>query len=130
MENTQIAQLVELADNLDRQGLVKEAAQIDKFISAMDFTSVSPILDTDKPLNERELQRAIRIAIAAEHDAASFYELMADLTEDANMKKLFQDISNEEKVHVGEFERALETLDTENASHVEKGIQEAIEKLE
>lgn len=124
-----VEQLVKLADKLDHKGFFKEADLIDKTVLAMDFTSVSPVLETDKPLNDRELARAVRISIAAEHDATHFYELVADLVEDNNIKKLFQDIANEEKVHVGEFEKVLQTLDKDNNSYVEKGKTEATEKL-
>ena len=122
--------LIKLADNLDKRGFTVEATVIDNIIKeAMDFTSITPVLET-KPLNDRELQRAIRLSISAEHDAIHSYELIADSIEDEKIKKIFQDIANEEKVHVGEFERVLQTLDTKDASFVEEGNIEVLEMLE
>lgn len=45
------------------------------------------------------------------------------------MKKLFMEIANEEKVHIGEFEFALEHVDPEHDKYEDKGEDEAEELL-
>ena len=95
----------------------------------MDFTSIKPILAEAKPLESRELERALRLSISAEHDAAHLYEAIADSTKNEKIKALFQDIANEEKVHVGEFEQLLNTLDKKNEKLVEEGRVEAMKKV-
>ena len=93
----------------------------------MTFTDVSPVIS--KKFNDRELSRAIRIAIAAEHDAVHTYEIIADSISDEKMKKLFQDIANEEKVHVGEFEALLQKLDKTDDKLLNDGKKEALDKI-
>lgn len=95
----------------------------------MDFTSLQPILKAGKKLDSRELERAVRIGIAAEHDATHFYETIADSIDDVKIKKLFQDVANEEKVHVGEFEQVLIELNKKNGELVEEGKSEAMKKM-
>lgn len=93
----------------------------------MDFTSIAATLK-QKPMDDRELQRSIRIAVAAEHDASHLYELIADSTNNKKAKDLLQDIANEEKVHIGELEQLLTILDKNNNTLVEKGKREAMDK--
>jgi hypothetical protein len=119
---------LELADalkNYDFGDAPPKGKTASKDIVAMDFTSLAPVLENGETLNDRELQRALRIAIAAEHDAASFYELIADSTDDPNIKELFNDVAAEEKVHTGEFEKLLQDIDVEDESLVEEGRDEA-----
>jgi rubrerythrin len=92
---------------------------------AMDFTSLGSVLKADEPLDPRETARAIRLAIAAEHDAAQFYELVADSCDNADVKELLQDLSDEEKVHVGELQQLLSVLDTKDEKLLEEGREEA-----
>lgn len=95
---------------------------------AMDFTSISPVLEPGNPLDERELVRAIRLALSAEEDAASFYELVADSTKDKIVKDIFTDIANEEKTHKGELQKLLLMLDKKEAESLEEGAKEVEEK--
>lgn len=96
---------------------------------AMDFSSIAPLLEPGSPLNDRELVRAIRLAISAEEDAASLYELIADSTKDKDIKRVVQDIAGEEKVHIGEFARILMKLDENEKDFLSNGMAEAEEKL-
>jgi rubrerythrin len=63
-----------------------------------------------RKLTLRELTRTLRIDIAAEEDATSLYEAQADATDNPLAKAVLQDIANEERVHVGEFQRLLSIL--------------------
>ena len=97
---------------------------------AMDFSSISPLLEPGNLLNERELVRAVRLSISAEEDAASLYELIADSTfKNKDIKKIFQDVANEERVHIGEFQKILSILDKEETKFLEDGAKEVEEKL-
>jgi rubrerythrin len=96
---------------------------------AMDFTSITPLLEPGKPLNDQELIRAIRLSISAEEDAASIYELIADSTKNKEVEKIIRDIANEEKIHAGEFARILMMLDENEKDFLSKGMAEVEEKL-
>ncbi len=74
----------------------------------------------------RDMQM-LRLGIIAEFDAANLYEMMADLVSDPKLRELFLEIANEEKVHIGEFEFALEHVDPEHDRHEDKGEDEAEE---
>ena len=74
----------------------------------------------------RDMQM-LRLAIIAEYDAANLYEMMADLASVPKIKDLFLEVANEEKVHIGEFELALEHTDPEHEHFQEKGEDEAEE---
>jgi len=98
--------------------------------TAVEFTSIEPTLNPNRFMTVRELARAIRLAITAEHDAVHLYELIADSTPDAAVRKIMQDVANEEKEHVGEFEELLARIDPENEHLVGKGVQEAEELIQ
>ena len=83
-------------------------------------------LNNMKPGRVRDMQM-LRLATIAEFDAANLYEMMADLTSDPKLRELFLEIANEEKVHIGEFEFALEHVDPEHDHYEDKGEDEAEE---
>ena len=70
------------------------------------FSGVVP----GRKLTKRELTRAVRLMLAAEEEATHLYEAVADATDDPLAKEVLQDIANEERVHVGEFQRLLSIL--------------------
>jgi len=79
-------------------------------------------------VNKENLDKEIlRAGMIAELDATSFYEQMADLTENENIKKVLLDIAKEEKTHVGEFEALLFRLDQEQVRETEAGRKEVEE---
>lgn len=82
-----------------------------------------------KPLDNREIQRAIRDAIIAEQDAIKQYEVIVDSVDDVKIKKVLQDISNEEKIHVGELQKLLEFFDKEDKSLQMDGRRETMDNL-
>jgi len=71
----------------------------------------------------------LRVAIIAELDAINFYEQMAALAKNENVKKVLLDIAREEKTHVGEFQTMLLELDKEQVKELEKGKKEINELL-
>lgn len=77
--------------------------------------------------NDRELLRAIRQSIAAEHEAVHLYEVIADSTNNGTVKKVMQDIAKEEKVHAHEFQNLLNMLDGEEKESQEQAKKEVEE---
>ncbi len=69
----------------------------------------------------------LRAGMIAELDAISFYEQMAALTDDENIKKVLLDIAKEEKAHLGEFETLLLREDREQAKESDEGKKEVEE---
>ena len=83
------------------------------------------INNTKKEDFDKEILRA---GMIAELDAVSFYEQMAAMTENKNIKKVLLDIAKEEKTHIGEFETLLLKIDQEQVLENKKARKE-IEEL-
>lgn len=64
----------------------------------------------DRKLTKGELLRALRLDIAAEEEAVHLYMAHAEATDDPLAKKVLIDVADEERVHVGEFQRLIEIL--------------------
>ena len=75
----------------------------------------------DSDVNDSQL---LRQGMMAELDAVSFYEQLASQAKSDVVKKLFLDIAEEEKTHLGEFEAALLELDEEQDDELENGKNE------
>ncbi len=82
--------------------------------------------NVDKQHLDKEILRA---GILAELDAISFYEQMASMTDNKDLKKILLDVAKEEKTHVGEFQTLLLKEDLEQAEELEKGKEEVQEEL-
>jgi len=78
----------------------------------------------DRKLTLGELIRAIRLDLAAEHEAVHAYMAHAEATDHPLAKEVLMDIANEERVHAGEFGRLLEILTGDEASFLEEGSKE------
>ena len=78
-------------------------------------------------LTEEELIRAIRLNIAAEHEAIHLYMAHAEVTDHPLVKKVLIDIANEERVHIGEFEYLLQLLTGDEDDWVTEGRKEVEE---
>ncbi len=81
----------------------------------------------DRKLTKQELIRAIRLNVAAEHEAIHLYMAHADATDDPLAKEVLIDIANEEREHVGEFNRLLEILTGDEAKWLAEGREEVDE---
>ncbi len=92
---------------------------------------VNPFSGTvpDRKLTKSELIRAIRLNVAAEHEAIHLYMAHADATDHALAKEVLIDIANEEREHVGEFNRLLEILTGDEAEWLAEGREEVNEML-
>jgi len=83
---------------------------------------------TPEKLTDRELTRAIRDAIIAEEGAIKQYETVVDASDNQLVKKVLQDIADEEKVHVGELQSLLDGLLKDEAGFLEDGAKEVEDK--
>jgi rubrerythrin len=90
------------------------------------FSGVVP----PRKLSQSELVRAIRLNIAAEHEAVHLYMSHADATDNPLAKKVLIDIANEERQHAGEFARLLELLTGDEDEWLKKGAAEVDEMAE
>jgi rubrerythrin len=81
----------------------------------------------DRKLTHEELIRAIRLNVAAEHEAIHLYMAHAEATDHPLARKVLIDIADEERVHVGEFERLLEILTGDEQRWVAEGREEVDE---
>jgi rubrerythrin len=72
-------------------------------------------------------QEILRVGLIAELDAINLYQQLADMTENANIKKILLDIAKEEKTHVGEFQALLLKQDKEQRKELEEGEKEVDE---
>jgi len=87
------------------------------------FSGILP----ERKLRNEELVRAIRMNIAAEHEAIHLYMAHAEATDHPLARKVLIDIANEERVHIGEFERLLEILTGDEDQWVAEGREEVDE---
>ena len=78
-------------------------------------------------LTKQELIRALRLDIAAEHEAICLYMAHAEATDNPLVREVLIDVANEEREHVGEFERLLEILAEDEVEWKEHGREEVNE---
>jgi len=81
----------------------------------------------ERKLTMDELIRAIRLNVAAEHEAIHLYMAHADATDHPLARKVLIDIANEEREHVGEFNRLLEILTGDEDKYLAEGREEVDE---
>jgi len=90
------------------------------------FSGVVP----DRKMTFNELIRAIRLNIAAEHEAIHLYQAHADATDNELAKAVLLDIADEEREHVGEFQRLLSILLDDEDELLADGAEEVNEMAE
>jgi uncharacterized protein len=78
----------------------------------------------ERKLTIAELVRTLRIDVAAEEDATHLYMAQADATENALARKVLIDIADEERVHVGEFQRLIQLLTGDEDKWLKDGAAE------
>lgn len=74
--------------------------------------------------SQTELLQAIREDICGELSAINQYDQHYNSTDNPLAKRVFADIRDEEKVHVGELLTLLMILNPEEAKYLEKGERE------
>jgi len=88
-------------------------------------------LPTDlSKVNKGDIDKEIlRVGMIAELDAVSFYEQLAVMTENTDLKKMLMHVAKEEKTHVGEFQAMLLKIDPQQEEELRKGEKEVKEEL-
>lgn len=90
------------------------------------FSGMAP----DRKLTKEELIRALRLNVAAEEEAIHLYMTHADATDHLLAKKVLIDVANEEREHVGEFQRLIQILTGDEDEMLRSGAQEVNEMAE
>ena len=81
----------------------------------------------DRTMTLEELIRAMRLNVAAEEEATFLYMAHAEATDHPLAKKVLIDIANEERVHVGEFNRLIQILSGDEEKWLAEGAAEVDE---
>lgn len=87
------------------------------------FSGVVP----KRTLTLGELTRALRLDLCAEEEAIHLYEAQAEASDNPLAAKVLLDIANEERVHVGEFQRLLNLLLADEQGFLDEGAAEVDE---
>jgi rubrerythrin len=98
-------------------------------LSEVNFGDPFSGLNNDRKLSHDELIRALRFSISAEFEAIQLYNQLADSITDNFVKKVLNDIADEEKVHVGELLKVIKKLDPEEEKFYTKGENEVEENF-
>ena len=77
-----------------------------------------------RKMTKQELVQAVRVEIAGELEAQLLYEAHAAATDDEVARKVFLDIADEEKEHMGELLALLQHLAPQEANHIAEGVGE------
>ncbi len=77
-----------------------------------------------RKMTDAELIRALRLDLAAEEEATHLYQAHADATDNEKVKKVLLSIADEERVHVGEFQKLLNDLAANEEELLKKGEAE------
>ena len=81
----------------------------------------------ERKLTIGELVRALRLDLAAEHEAVHTYLAHADATDNPLAKVVLADIADEERVHAGEFARLIAILTGDEDRWLAEGREEVDE---
>ncbi len=95
-----------------------------------EFSTPYSGMKSARTLTDEELIRAVRFSIAAEFEAIQFYSQLAESTHNKLAIDVLIDVSNEERVHVGEFLKLLYQLAPDEAQFYANGSKETEEKIE
>lgn len=90
-----------------------------------DFATPFSCKKSDRKLTKEEIIRAIRFSIASEYEAIQLYELLAESTDNADVKILLEEVASDEKVHVGNFSYLLNMLSSSDEKFLKEGEDEA-----
>ena len=94
-----------------------------------EFGSPFSGLANDRKLTDEELIRAVRFSIAAEFEATQLYMQLAESIDNPLAVKVLKEIADEERVHVGEFQRLLFQLAPDEEKLYAQGAKETEEKI-
>ena len=86
-------------------------------------------LANNRKLTDEELIRAVRFMVAAEFEATQMYMQLAESTDNKVAIAVLKDISDEERVHMGEFLRLLHYLAPDEEKFYHAGATEVDEMI-
>lgn len=84
----------------------------------------------DRKLTKEETIRALRYSIASEYEAIQLYEQLEESIDNQDAKKILKEVTEDEKVHVGNFLYLVEKMCPEEKNFIEEGKREAVEIIE
>jgi rubrerythrin len=102
---------------------------LERGINMPEFGSPFSGLANDRKLTDEELIRAVRFSIAAEFEATQLYMQLAESIDNPLAVKVLKEIADEERVHVGEFQRLLFQLAPDEEKLYALGAKETEEKI-
>ena len=111
--------------HIDSGNMILNNDRFDKIKQAQELN----VVKTPDTLTERELTRALRDAIIAEEGAIKHYESIVDATDNEDVKKVLQDIADEEKIHVGELQKLLNDMLSDEKGFLDDGAKEVEDQL-
>lgn len=82
------------------------------------------VVSYNEKYDKRRLAIAIREKINEENDAINSYLSLTFHIDDPEIKRIIEDIANEEKVHVGELQEILYNLDSDELMKEKEGRRE------
>lgn len=100
-------------DKMEKSAGINESVLHEIFIQAGEIEKMDSGVEKDKAM--------LRLSMEAELDAVNLYERFSTITDDEQIKEVMLDVSNEEKVHVGEFQSLLEEIDEDYEDKVDEG---------
>jgi len=109
---------------LHRYRLGRKSREEEEKTNMPEFGSPFSGLVNDRKLTDEELIRAIRFMVAAEYEAIQLYMQLAESTDNKLAVEVLKDITDEERVHVGEFLRLLYQLAPDEEQFYAKGAKE------
>jgi uncharacterized protein len=92
-----------------------------------EFLNPFPGRVPERKLGKEELVRALRLDLAAEHEAVHLYLAHADATDDPLADAVLRDIADEERKHIGEFQRLISILTGDEQQLTDAGAREVDE---
>ena len=93
------------------------------------FGSPFSVLANNRKLTDEELIRAIRFAAAGEYEATQVYMQLAESTDNKLAVKVLKSVADEERVHIGEFQRLLFELAPDEEKFYASGAKEVEEEI-
>jgi rubrerythrin len=86
-------------------------------------------LANNRKLTSEELIRAIRFTLSAECEAAQLYMQLSESIDNKLAIKVLKEIADEERVHIGEFQRLLFELAPDEKKFYAMGAKEVEENI-
>ena len=82
------------------------------------------VVSYNEKYDKKRLAIAIREKINEENDAINSYLSLVPHIVDNNIRSIIEDIANEEKVHVGELQQILYSIDSDELTKEKEGRKE------